>query len=53
MPQLTPHSLSDHAYTDIVAFILQANGFPYATSELEQDLGALNKIAIAQMPGGD
>jgi quinohemoprotein ethanol dehydrogenase len=53
MPQLTPHSLSNHAYIDIVAFILQANGCPYATSELEPDLGTLNKIAIAQRPGGD
>ena len=53
MPQLTPHSLSDHAYIEIVSFILQANGFPYGTSELKPDLGALNKIAIAQRSGGD
>jgi cytochrome c553 len=53
MPQLTPHSLSDHAYIDIVSFILQANGFPYGTSELKPDRGELNTITIAQRPGGD
>jgi PQQ-dependent dehydrogenase (methanol/ethanol family) len=53
MPQRTPHSLSDHAYVDIVSFILQANGFPYGRSELKPDLGALSKVTIAQRPGGD
>jgi quinohemoprotein ethanol dehydrogenase len=53
MPQLTPHSLSDHAYIDTVSFILQANGFPYGPSELKPDRGELNTITIAQRPGGD
>jgi quinohemoprotein ethanol dehydrogenase len=53
MPQLAPHSLSDHTYIDIVAFILKANGFPYATSELEPDLGTLRKIEIVQRQGED
>jgi mono/diheme cytochrome c family protein len=34
MPNGAPHTLSDTAYEDIVALILQSNGFPAGTTEL-------------------
>jgi mono/diheme cytochrome c family protein len=34
MPNGKPHSLSDAAYEDIVAYILKSNGFPAGTAEL-------------------
>jgi hypothetical protein len=46
MPQQNPHSLSDQAYIDIVAFLLQANGQPVGTTELTADSEALGKVVV-------
>jgi hypothetical protein len=44
MPAGAPSSLSDQTYLEIVAFVLQANGFPSGSAEL--DVGALKGIRI-------
>jgi len=44
MPTGAPSSLSDHAYLDIVAFMLQANAFPAGGNELSAD--AIKSIRI-------
>ena len=45
MPQSSPGSLPPQTYIDIVAFLLQANGFPASDTELEPNAG-LAHIAI-------
>jgi mono/diheme cytochrome c family protein len=49
MPQSAPGSLSDAAYTDIVAYILKENGFPAGSEDLTP--GALDAIRV-QAKGG-
>lgn len=49
MPMRAPASLSDTAYIDIVAFILQANGFPAGKTELTA--AALERIQIEAKDG--
>jgi mono/diheme cytochrome c family protein len=49
MPQSSPGSLSDTAYTDIVAYILKENAFPAGAEELTP--GALETIRV-QAKGG-
>ena len=49
MPRNAPASLSDAAYTDIVAYVLQANGFPAGTTELRP--GAPGEIWIQGKQG--
>jgi mono/diheme cytochrome c family protein len=49
MPQTTPGSLSDAAYTDIVAYILKENAFPPGSEELTP--GALDDVRV-QAKGG-
>jgi plastocyanin len=46
MPQQNPHSLSDQTYIDILAFLLQANGFPSGSMELKSETETLNHIAL-------
>jgi len=46
MPQNKPQSLSDTDCIDIVAFLLQSNGFPEGGAELIPDLTLLRKITI-------
>jgi S-disulfanyl-L-cysteine oxidoreductase SoxD len=46
MPQLAPHSLSDATYVDIVAFLLQANGYQPGGSELAADPTILGQLRI-------
>lgn len=46
MPQNSPQSLSDTGYIDIVAFLLESNGFPEGNAELIPDLTFLKKITI-------
>jgi quinoprotein glucose dehydrogenase len=48
MPQGTPGQLSSQAYVEIVAFLLQANGFPAGPAELPRDADALTAIAIVR-----
>jgi len=49
MPQSAPGSLSDAAYTDVVAYILKENAFPSGSEELTA--GALDTIRV-QAKGG-
>ena len=48
MPLGQPGSLSDEAYIDLVALILQANGFPTGDAELPTDTATLEQIMIEQ-----
>jgi quinoprotein glucose dehydrogenase len=48
MPKEHPHSLTDISYADIVAFILDANGFPSSKNELKPDASTLNQVAVGQ-----
>jgi PQQ-dependent dehydrogenase (methanol/ethanol family) len=48
MPQQNPHSLSDQTYVDIVAFLLEANGYPDGAAELTADPKVLKGIPIDQ-----
>ena len=49
MPQPAPGSLSDAAYTDILAYILEENAFPSGSEELTP--GALDAVRV-QAKGG-
>ena len=44
MPKATPGSLTREAYTDIVAHILQQNGFPPGAKELRPDPALLKAV---------
>lgn len=48
-----PVSLSDETYTQILAYLLQANGFEAGDAELPSDPAALAKIKIPKLPGAD
>jgi mono/diheme cytochrome c family protein len=56
MPQLSPGSLEPAAYADIIAYILQFNGFPAGSAELR--VGGLRGVLVTgkegpgQMPDG-
>ena len=47
MPQGRPGSLRDATYIDIIAFLLDANGFPSAAGELVADSALLGQIIIS------
>ena len=49
MPRQAPKSLSDDVYTDIVAYLLQANAFPAGAEELKPD--ALESIRFVGKEG--
>lgn len=44
MPKETPGTLTREAYTDVVAYILQRNGFPEGEKELTPDPAVLRTI---------
>ena len=48
MPRNEPSSLSDNVYLDLVAFILEANGFPAGVNELQLNRGVLDTIRIVK-----
>jgi polar amino acid transport system substrate-binding protein len=48
MPRGKPASLTPEEYSDIVAFILQQNGFPAGTSELSADTPGLKDLDLSQ-----
>jgi mono/diheme cytochrome c family protein len=50
MPQNAAGSLSNETYVDIVAFLLQANGFPAGTQPLSSSLDALRSIVVKRKP---
>lgn len=46
MPENAPGSLSDRAYADLLAYILQANGFPAGSQSLDPDRVRLSSVLI-------
>ena len=48
MPENAPGTLSDRAYADLLASILQANGFPAGSQSLEPERERLAKIVLEQ-----
>ena len=51
MPQDAPGRLSDAEYTDVVAFMLEANSYPAGEVELPADKAALDEIMILSTLG--
>lgn len=47
MPEDAPGSLEDSVYLDIVAYILQLNGFPAGSAELPTDRASLRRYGLA------
>jgi quinoprotein glucose dehydrogenase len=52
MPQGTPGQLGTQAYVDIVAFLLQANGFPAGAGELTRDADLQKAVRIVRRKEG-
>ena len=48
MPPNDPNETTDEAKIDIVAYLLQSNGFPAASTELKLDPEALDRIEIVR-----
>lgn len=48
MPKGQPHSLDDSRYADIIAFILEANGYTPGKSELMPDRSVLDQTTMGQ-----
>ena len=46
MPSEDPGGLSTREYSDIIAYILKANGFPPGVKELDREVNSLNEIRI-------
>lgn len=46
MPQTAPGSLGDQEYLDIIAFLLDENGYPKGLRQLNYDLGKLSRYKI-------
>jgi hypothetical protein len=46
MPENAPGSLTDRAYADLVAFILEGNGFPPGSEPLEPNRDRLAAIVF-------
>jgi cytochrome c5 len=46
MPPDNPGGLNDTTYVDILAFILQANGYPAGKDELPPDVSALGSMTL-------
>ena len=51
MPSDRPGSLSNEAYRDIVAYLLQANKYPAGEKEMDAEPEALRKVMITAKPG--
>ena len=50
MPSDGPGKVSRQQCTDIIAYLLGANGFPAGKSDLETDAAALNEIVFQSKP---
>jgi mono/diheme cytochrome c family protein len=50
MPSDGPGKVSRQQCTDIIAYLLGANGFPAGKSDLESDAAALNEIVFQSKP---
>jgi hypothetical protein len=46
MPATNPGGLTDQAYADLAAYLLQMNKFPEGTAELPPDAEALRGVLI-------
>ena len=53
MPADAPGRLSDKENTDVVGFMLRANGFPVGAKELEADVKAMSRIRLEREKGKD
>jgi len=52
MPEDNPGALSRAAYVDLIAYLLEANGYPAGAGDLVADTAALNRIQINGRPDG-
>ena len=48
MPRNTPGTISEDVKVEILAYLLQQNGFPVGTSELKADLPALDELRVTR-----
>ena len=48
MPPDNPGGLNDTTYVDILAFILQGNGYPAGKDELPPDVDALGRMTLSR-----
>ena len=48
MPRNTPGTISEDVKVEILAYLLQQNGFPAGTSELKADLSALDELRVTR-----
>jgi mono/diheme cytochrome c family protein len=44
MPEDRPGALTEQQYVDVVAFVLELNGYPAGSTELPADRGVLSKL---------
>jgi cytochrome c553 len=49
MPRNTPGTISEDVKVEILAYLLQQNGFPAGTSELKADLPALDELRVTRL----
>ncbi len=52
MPEDNPGALPRTAYADLIAYLLEANGYPTGAGDLVADTAALNRIQINRRPDG-
>ena len=52
MPEDNPGMLPRTAYVDLIAYLLEANGYPTGAGDLVADTAALNRIRIDRRPDG-
>ena len=52
MPPNSPNETTDDAKIDVVAFLLQSNGFPTGSVELSVDVEALDRVEIVRKSQG-
>jgi quinoprotein glucose dehydrogenase len=52
MPEDNPGALPRSAYVDLIAYLLEANGYPPGAGDLVPDTVALNRIRIDRKPDG-
>lgn len=52
MPEDNPGALPRAAYVDLIAYLLEVNGYPAGAGDLIPDTAALNRIQINRRPDG-
>lgn len=48
MPRNTPGTISEEVKVEILAYLLQQNGFPSGTTEIKADLPALDEVRVSR-----